>query len=286
MASTSTTYLARTAVALVLLLVGACGTGSDAGPETTSSPPTSSAPASTAPAEGLTLVVIGDSIPYNAPEDCPDCTAFADLYAQELEQATGQIVEVQNFSDHTGLTVERLLQGLEPLKDYLSEADVIVVGIAHNSSELSAERPCGEPLTDENFPQWDAVDPACAARAADHYRPLYDRLYERVAATREGQPAVLLTLNRYNDWIGYAEADLTAAEERRTTVVLDAWNSMLCASAERHGFACADLYQAFNGANGGRPSGDLLAQDYTHPSQRGNDVIAEVLVDLGFAPLA
>ena len=30
----------------------------------------------------------------------------------------------------------------------------------------------------------------------------------------------------------------------------------------------------------------LLADDYTHPSDKGNEVIARVLADLGYAPLA
>lgn len=270
---------------LVLLLVGACGSGAGAGPDATSSSPTSPAPTSTAPAEALKLVVIGDSIPYNAPEDCPGCTGFADLYALELERATGRTVDVLNFSDHTGLTLERLLQGLAPLEQHLAEADAIVVGIAHNSFELATDRPCGRPLTDEGLPQWDAVDAGCAADAAAASRALYDRLYARVAAIRRG-PTILRTLNRYNDWIGWPEGNLTPTEDRRTAILMDAWNAMLCGSAESHGFACADVYRAFNGADGLRPSGRLLGDDYTHPSQRGNDLIAEVLVDLGFEPLA
>ena len=229
--------------------------------------------------------MIGDSIPYNSPDDCPGCTGFVDQYAGKLEQATGRSVEVQNFSDHTGLTLERLLTGLEPLEQYLAEADAIVVGIAHNSNELSSERPCGAPLVNGQ-PRWEVVDAVCADAAARRYRPLYDRLFQRVAATREGSPTLLITLNRYNDWIGWEDGGLDAADERRTTVVLDAWNTMLCDSAEEHGFACADLSRAFNGSDGRRPSGDLLADDYTHPSQRGNDVIDELLVDLGFEPLA
>jgi len=272
-------------------VVGACGAGSDAAPDTTggsptSRSPTSSAPTSEAPDEGLTLLVIGDSIPYNAPEDCPGCTAFVDLYAQELEQVTGQIVEVQNYSDHTGLTAKRLLQEMAPLEQYIAEADAIVVGIAHNSFELSTEEPCGRPLTDDGLPQWDAVDAGCAADAAAASRSLYDRLYARVASLRGDSPTILRTLNRYNDWIGWPDGNLTPTEDRRTAVMMNAWNAMLCASAERHGFGCADVHRAFNGTDGLRPSGGLLADDYTHPSQRGNDVIAEVLADLGFEPLA
>ena len=43
-------------------------------------------------------------------------------------------------------------------------------------------------------------------------------------------------------------------------------NAMLCAAAEGNGFGCADIYRAFNGPDGVKPSGDLLAEDYTHPS--------------------
>jgi hypothetical protein len=45
---------------------------------------------------------------------------------------------------------------------------------------------------------------------------------------------------------------------------------MLCNSAKAHGFGCADIAKAFNGPDGMRPSGNLLAADYTatSPSER------------------
>ena len=61
---------------------------------------------------------------------------------------------------------------------------------------------------------------------------------------------------------------------------------MICQAAEANGFGCADIYHAFNGSDGLTPSGDLLGKDYTHPSDKGNEVIARILTDLGFAPLA
>jgi lysophospholipase L1-like esterase len=60
---------------------------------------------------------------------------------------------------------------------------------------------------------------------------------------------------------------------------------MICKAALENGFVCADIYQAFNGPDGLKPSGDLLASDYTHPSDKGNEVIARILTELGFAPL-
>lgn len=285
MAATAT-YRARTAVALALLLLSGCGwSGADAGPDPGAGSPTSPVPTSLASREDLKLVVVGGSIAANAPEDCPACTGFVDLYGQELEKATGRGVEVLNFSVDTGLTVQRLLQGLPSLEQYLVEADAIIVSVADDSHELASDRPCGASLTALGFPRWDAVDADCATAAAARSRPLYERLFQRVAAMRAGQPTILLTTNGYNDWIGYRPASLSADEEQRTRLVLDAWNSMVCESAEAHGFACADIYRAFNGTDRLRPSGRLLAKGYIDPSQQGNVLIAKVLADLGFEPL-
>ena len=60
---------------------------------------------------------------------------------------------------------------------------------------------------------------------------------------------------------------------------------MICQTATSNGFTCADIYHAFNGPDGRMPAGNLLAQDTVHPSDKGNEVISQVLTDLGYAPL-
>ena len=74
----------------------------------------------------------------------------------------------------------------------------------------------------------------------------------------------------------------------KTRVVLDAWSAMTCKAAKANGFACADTYHAFNGPDGLKPiAGDLTASQMNgHPSDKGNEVIARVLSDVGYAPLA
>jgi hypothetical protein len=59
-----------------------------------------------------------------------------DQYAKAVEKATGKHVTVQNLSQHRGLTLPQLLDELDSFKQPLSAADVILVGIAHNSFEL------------------------------------------------------------------------------------------------------------------------------------------------------
>ena len=97
---------------------------------------------------------------------------------------------------------------------------------------------------------------------------------------------MLRTINRYNDWIGWAEGNLGPEEEQKTATILDAWNVMLCDAAEQTGFDCADIYHAFNWPRWAHPvRATLLAGDYTHPSDLGNEKIAEVLIELGFDPI-
>jgi hypothetical protein len=249
---------------------------------------TSSAIASGPSEPALSLVVIGDSIPYNSSEDCPGCTGFVDRYARALERATGLKVEVSNLSEHTGLTLPGLMDELESFEEDVAGADAIIVGIAHNSFELNNDEQCGATFDEatSTLKGWSKVTPRCAASSTAKYGPQYDHLFATVASWREGRPTLLRTINKYNDWNGWEAAHLTPDQVRRTVFMHDAWNRMLCRSAEEHGFACADIYHAFNGPDGTKPSGDLLAADYTHPSDPGNARITRVLVAQGFHPLA
>jgi lysophospholipase L1-like esterase len=209
-----------------------------------------------------------------------------DRYASAVEKATGQPATVQNLSQHNSLTLPGLLAELDSFRPQLSAADVIVIGIAHNSNELSADAPCGAPVTTDQLPDWPTMTRACAKASAAKYRPQYDQLFSTVAAWRSGAPTILRTINRYDDYRGAPTITLTAAQQATVTTFIKTWDDMLCASATQANFACADIYRAFNGPAGDKPSGDLLSNDYTHPSDKGNELIAKTLTDEGFAPLA
>jgi lysophospholipase L1-like esterase len=244
-----------------------------------------SASASTSSARTpLRLVALGDSIPMGSQDDCPGCTGFVRRYAGAAQQALGRPVAVTNLSQHTGLTLPQLLDELDTFRSAITGADLVVVGIAHNTIELNADRPCGAALVDDH-PDWSAMTPACAAASAKRARAQYDRLFTRIAGWRRGSRTVLRTITRYDDWNGAAGSPLTPAQAKTVRLFIDRWNVVLRSSAQAHGFRVADLHHAFNGAAGRAPSGDLLAADSTHPSDRGDAVIAAALVRLGFAPL-
>ena len=235
------------------------------------------------------LVVVGDSIAYNSSMVCPGCSGFVDRYADAIFEATGHPVKVSNLSQPM-LQVDGLLDELKrsaSRRDALANADIIIVGIAFNDTPwLRDDDPCDGPNGDK--PDWSKYNSTCAAAAAEIFRPKFESVYAQIAALREGKPTIFRTINRYNDWIGWTgEAGETNPPQatNATRVVVDAWSAMVCETAQANGFTCADIYHTFNGSDGLTPSGDLLAKDYTHPSDKGNEVIARVLTDLGYAPL-
>jgi lysophospholipase L1-like esterase len=205
-----------------------------------------------------------------------------------VAEATGRPVETTNLSQHTGLTLPDLMTELDTFEDQLSRADVIVIGIAHNSIAMNADKPCGATFDEATYQlsDWSLVNQDCAQRSAAESRPLYDEMFSKVLAWRLGKPTIIRAINKYNDWIGWMEADLSPAQQKRTTLQHDVWNDMLCEVAESHDVPCTDIYHAFNGTDGSTASGGLLAGDYTHPSEKGNEVISKLLIAQGFAPLA
>ena len=282
--------------AVCAILLAACGGGSSPAPASVAPPtdgPSQAVQVTPRPTVQPTtrpdyvVVALGDSIPYNSPDDCPGCTSFVDLYAEALAKASGKTVAVNNMSEHTGLTVDRLLTSIDQNASRtpaIADADVVIVGIAHNDVPMARDDDSCDGAGGER-PDWSKFTDACLQVEMDRFRPSYEQVFSSIAAIRLGRATVLRTINRYNDWNGWPGQELTPEGVATTAKVIAAWNEMLCAAAEKSGFVCADISTEFNGEDGTKPSADLLAGDYTHPSQKGNDVIAEVLIDLGFAPL-
>lgn len=297
--------MVRRAVTAILVagLLSACGSAATPSPplassvasaaatpsSATSTPAASpsAAPSPTVGPDAWLLVAIGDSIPFNSPNDCPGCVGFVDRYAAAIRAKTGHEVVVQNLSKHNGLQVDGLLTDLasDPSrKTALSDADIIIVGIAHNDVPMNRnDDPCDGPNGDN--PDWSKYTKACIAKAAAIFKPKYESVFQQISEMRAGKPTILRAINRYNDWIGWPGGSLSPEGVTATKLVVDAWSDTICTAAKANGFVCADIYTAFNGPDGLTASGDLVASDYTHPSDKGNEVIADTLIKLGYAPL-
>jgi lysophospholipase L1-like esterase len=262
-----------------------------------------STPPSVAPSTAVDpwiVVALGDSIPFNLKDDCPGCLGFVDQYQIDLQKASGHPVTPRNLSKHTGLRLQGLLDDLAKpsTRASVAEADAIIVGIGFNDVPANVdEDPC------DGAVPWDTREQAIAAAKkytakcvmawAETMRPKFEEMYADIAGLRAGKPTILLTIDRYNDNVGWCEnrscswGGTTTPKEvlAATKLAIDTWDKMTCQAAKKNGFTCVDIYHSFNGPDGLSAPGDLLADDYTHPSQAGNDRIAELLAAEGYDPL-
>jgi lysophospholipase L1-like esterase len=261
-----------------LVLLTACG-GGEVG-----SGATASSSAEGADAAGLSLVVIGDSLPYGR-EDCGNCASFPDLYGAMIEESTGRTVDVSNLSTHDGVNTPGLLDRIQNdlrMRDAVTAADVVVVSSGFNDAPWSlADDSCDGPNGEDI--DWSRYTAECIDAGAAVFGPLFDGILAEVEVLRDGAPTAVRVINGYNSWIGWSEAPPQATAP--SILVQDAFGTTTCETAAARNVLCADTYHAFNGADGSRPSGELLAGDYTHPSAAGHELIAEVLVELGLDPL-
>ena len=242
-------------------------------------------------APALNLVVIGDSIPFAG--FCTECEhAFVEDYALRLEGRLGREVNVIDRSRNDGARLNQIaaqVAGEVKLREQLADADLVIISAGINDGPTwAADHPCGDlsggATTRDAIDQILAFTPQCldeeiAAREED-FRTLFTAVEELAPDT-----APVVVLNAYNWWTGWPEMiveatpDELAQIDESITYFLDGWNAQECAVAAESGFTCIDLYRAFNGPDGAEPAGDLLELDYSHPSRKGNALIADLLME-------
>ena len=165
-------------------------------------------------ADSWQVVAIGDSIPFNSPDDCPGCIGFVSGYASRLQQATGHPVAAINLSQHNGLQASGLAPELasgSQRGDAIADADVVIVSIGHNdtpwnSNDDTCDRAYqwNDPVG-SNVPAAKKYTKACAEASAAAYEPTLRSIYRQVVGLREGKPTVFLALDTYNDILGWCE---------------------------------------------------------------------------------
>lgn len=283
---------------LVVLIVAACASSGDEPPNTT--PTNDSSVTTTQPGTDVTndsfhLVVVGDSIPFAG--FCPGCEGFVDQFAGKVEATTGRTVEVANWSrnDSANLAaIKRQVTDDGALRELLATADIVLVSVGYNDQlPWPTDRPCHSEQADTAEAEIAAVllyTDSCIDATIESYREDYEALFGEISALVP-QPSMPLALTVYNNWLGYPGIEEFASADQLDQIAVltkrtfDGWNTMLCDAGTAYGFACVDVYHAFNGDDGTEAAGDNLGDDYSHPSQQGNTVIADLLADIDLEPV-
>ena len=271
------------------LALTACATTTPSGGGGPSEAPIS---AEASAAAGVVLVAMGDSIPVNLDADCPGCTGFVDSYAEALSGDVGEPVQVKNRARHDGartIDIAEQVEADQQLLDELATADVILISVGFNDQPPfeDAHEGCPAPLggaasAQEAIAAGAETSEACIDTVVPIIREQVAGIFEKL---REVAPdAAIAVLTPYDSWRGWTEVE--AAEPAMRDALYSAetywfqqWNSALCDEADAAGATCVDVYHAFNGPEGTDPPAAFVAADYTHPSQEGNDVIRDLLIE-------
>jgi lysophospholipase L1-like esterase len=282
-----TRALALIAVAIAVSVAVATALASCA-----SASPGAASPTPSASSAALVLVAIGDSIPVNSSDDCPGCTGFVETVGAELEALSGRPVILDNRSRHDGAQTQDIADQLvedDALIEILGTADVVIASFGFNDQPpyVGGDGSC-PPIADGAsddvaFAAMATTTTECVDAQTAALGELGQTVLDRLRAL--APDAEIAVLNAYDSWRGWKHlSEYPALESPITATVayaLSRWDATVCPEAESIDAICVDLYSRFNGEDGLTPSGSLLATDYAHPSQEGNDAIAKEIINSG-----
>jgi lysophospholipase L1-like esterase len=227
-------------------------------------------------------VALGDSVPYGAGDVAG--RSFVPLYARFIEQDTGASVRVHNLATDGGTARDLLAQLRDDpkLRRAVKGAEILTISIGGNDLESHladyASKTCGGP-----------DNQTCFREAVARFKPTWAAILAEVLRLREEKSIIRVT-NDYNPFPGNARAaaNLGKGITDVFTDYLRQLNAYRCSSAEHVGILCADVARAFNGANTNESAfakGLIGTDEFSHPSAKGHEVIAQILRALGYRPL-
>lgn len=250
-------------------------------PQPTNTPkPTPVPPTATPTPTEWDLVLIGDS--YSSG------WGVAEVYAAHIEDDLGVTVRVHdkaipNVSAGQVLKALRAepvpSMALQELPDVIREAEVVV--FFANAVESVSETHPGD---------WDCMYTCdkpvdCSRETFETYKAHLDAIYEEILALRNGSPTIIRALDSYvpiySRWIECGiEGECTLCWENYTATIHQA-------AADRN-IPVAHVYDAFNGPNHDEDPTEkgYIGPGGIHTSEEGQQVIADLLRELGYEPVA
>ncbi len=222
-----------------------------------------------------------------------DSTGFgvAAKYADNIEKDTGKTVQVKNYA-LGGVSALRVLNALqaEPgdLANYpfqsirkdFSEAEVIVF----------FANPRGDPSRGgveggmEHCIRADQPSDDCAPELYEPYVVNLKAIYEEILDLRNGKPTIIRAVDFYNPLISLHREKNMEAE---CTRCFETFNAAVREAAEAFNIPLVSVYDAFNGTDHNEDPGKkgYIGSDGMHASDKGQQVIADLLSKVGYKPI-
>ncbi len=216
----------------------------------------------------------------------------AEKYAENIRRDTGKKVQVKDYATG-GLPAIKVLEVLssdpgdmenddefKSLRSDIAEAEVIVFfvnprgdpskGGAHGGMEdcIRAAKPPDD----------------CTLELYEPYTRNLEAVYALIFALRDGKPTIIRALDLYNPIISiHRERNM----EIECTSCQETFNTAIQQAAEAFNIPLISIYDAFNGPDHDEDPREkgFIGPDGIHASEKGKQVIADLLSDAGYAPI-
>jgi lysophospholipase L1-like esterase len=242
----------------------------------------------------LDYVALGDSITAGHDLLGGSREGFVPRYEAFIEADTGVPVDLVNLGVdgqsssgllrtlREGARVRHHVRGAEALTLDIGTNDLL---LAHSMYVRGEPRPCGG-----------SDGQRCLRTATARFKANYDAILQEIKALRGGRPTVLRAATLYDPFVsGDKKRDSHGGDGAKNDFeVFDAYysafNDHIATTATLNNVPYADVHRAFNGPTGGqdpRETGHVLPlpEDGIHPSNPGHAAIADLMRNLGYAPL-
>jgi lysophospholipase L1-like esterase len=236
-------------------------------------------------AQQITYTALGDSLAFGA--FAPLGQGYVPLYRDNLAKDTARRIVLYNLGV-PGWNSQDLRRALEQnflfqLLVWSSEAVTVNIG----GNDLRTVRTAYQTQSCGGVDNQD-----CLRAAVVTFKQNWNAIIGRILQLRGSRKTLIRTMDIYNPYVDEDKAKDSWSEASNVndfTILkfyLDDVNQYIAQTSVSFG-AFAKVYEAFNGLAGDEdPAGKgLLAFDGFHPNKAGYALMAELLRDLGYAPL-
>ena len=225
------------------------------------------------------VVALGDSGASGRGD--PTGLAWPRRYGRLLQQKLGLTVRVDNFA-REGKSASALLADVRSdaaMRAAMKRADIILFGSTAGANLNAA---------DANLEAHKCAGETCYRAALRSWTRDFEAIVKTSVALRRGKKTVLRGVGDPNVVPGAQDVIPPFATVDLGLYQAKVIRQTICTSMRRHHGRCVDVLLAFNSANGKRnayKTGLMNKIDCCYPSAKGHQLIAQLLLKTGLAPL-
>jgi lysophospholipase L1-like esterase len=196
-------------------------------------------------------------------------TSYPDLYAAHIEDDLGVKVTVHNEAIGGQWTSSILwfLRNNDEWREKISEAEVVTILTLGDRmySVLTSSIPCGD-------------------SAVEDFEKNLDDIIDEIYSLRGRRKTIIRLIEHYHFHVN-RHKERGIFESRK--MCINAFNDRLHKVASKYNIPVVLLYSAFNGPNGDEDPGEKgYLPDGVHAKEKGDVIIADLLRESGYEPLA